>query len=214
MKVDLRLADLEAFTRFVFNHPVPVAKDEPQWYFKEHLEVEYEPRNQVRLLSELLTSAGSLPKAFTTLQIEQGLWFLFTPTDEYFTRLLWAPPVPWSERAACIGAIRVLYSDLFPHIEVETIDYMIPDLLADSYGFGDRDSQNIEDHNVQEALFSLFTELLRSPEPDTQYAGLHGLGHLAHPKGREAIVEYLRETPKISEALRSYAAEAMTGEVL
>ena len=147
-------------------------------------------------------------------QIEQGLWFLFTPMEDYFTRLLWAPPVPRSEREACIGAIAVLYSDLFPRVEVETIDYMIPDLLADSYGFGDRDSEDTEDNNVQEALFSLFTKLLRSPDPDTQYAGLHGLGHLAHAKGREAIVEYLRETPKISEALRSYAAEAMTGEVL
>jgi hypothetical protein len=214
MKVDLRHADLQTFTAFVFDHPVPSDKDEPEWYLKERLEVEYEPRTQVRLLRELFGTAGSLPNAFNVGQIEQGLWFVFTPHEEYFTALLWAFDVPWPERAGCIESIAILYSDLFPRVSVETIDYMIPDLLADSYGFGRRNPHDPDDHNVREALFRLFTDLLKSADPSTQYAGLHGLGHLAHPRGREAINAYLAATPGISAELRSYASDAMTGDVL
>ena len=213
VKVDLRHADLDGFNRFVFDHSLPASKDEPQWHFKDRLEVEYDGLHQIQLLHQLFASAGALPKQFTVEQIEQGLWFLFTPGEDYLVQLLWSRDVPWPERASCIAAIGALYSDLFSQIDVETIDYMIPDMLVNCCGFDLEDGEKpAEQHTA--ALFALFTELLKSSDAATQYAGLHGLGHLSHPNRRDAIQAYLRSTPDISDSLRSYAADAMTGDIL
>jgi hypothetical protein len=215
MSIDLRQASLDEFIQFVFDHPVPSDKDTPEWYFEDALEIEYEPIKQIRLMTSLFRSASLLAERFSPAQIEQGFWLVFNTVEECFTNLLWASQVPWSERKACIEAVSVLYSDLFPRVKVETIDYMIPDLLADSYGHGRRDTENNpEDKRVQDALFELFLVLLDSRDQGSHFAGLHGLGHLHHPNGPHAIEGYLGRTPAVSEELRAYAAQAMTGNVL
>src|SRR6266513_2700999 len=162
MLIDLRKARLEELIGFVFRHPVV----EPEWYFTEDFEVEYDPEIQVHLLTQLLSAPTVLSESFSAEQIEQGLWFIFNRNEPYFTELLWTSGIPWPRRDACIAAIYHLYTDLFPRITVKTIDYMIPDLLADGYGHGLRDpARNAEDRRVQEALLHLFQRLLSHPDP-------------------------------------------------
>ncbi len=211
MLIDLRKARLEDLIGFVFQHPVA----EPEWYFTEDFEVEYDPETQVRLLTQLFSTPAVLSERFSPEQIEQGLWFIFNRNEPCFTELLWTSEVAWPRRDACIAAIYHLYADLFPRTKVETIDYMITDLLADGYGHGLRDpAGNAEDRRVQEALLQLFQRLLGQPDPTSQYAGLHGLGHLAHPEGSRAIRTYLDRNPGLSVKLRQYASEAIAGDVL
>jgi hypothetical protein len=214
MIIDLTHAGTDDFVRFVFDHPT-VDEGEPEWYFTEDFEVLYEAHRQVRLLTELFATSARWRARFTDAQIEQGLWFVFNRAEPYVTELLWNNEVPWAERRACIDAIFTLYADLFPICPVATIDYMIPDLLADGYDFGTRHPDaNPEDRQVQEALMALFARLLDQPQPAAQYAGLHGLGHLEHPRGPALIDDYLVRHADITASLREYALQARAGDVL
>jgi hypothetical protein len=92
---------------------------------------------------------------------------------------------------------------------------MIPDLLADWYGFGWRKpATNDEDRLVQEALLHVFGRLLASDAPSQWRAGLHGFGHLAHPDGGEIIKRFLAAHPDLDDEEREYAQRAIVGAVL
>ena len=180
-------------------------------------EVLVEPRRQIAHLTRLFQDPSVLVPRYSRAQIEQGLWFLFAAAAEYYAKLLWSVEVPWPDREACIFSLPQLYDGLLsdgPAWPTE-IDDMIPDLLADWYGFGWRKpATNEEDRRVQEALLHAFDKLLASDAPAQWHAGLHGLGHLAHPRGAAIIKRFLVVHPELDDYEREYAERAMVGAVL
>jgi hypothetical protein len=216
MEIDLRSATYDEFVRAIFDHPVEAGGDaDNAWYWSSHARFLVDPSRQVRHLTRLFENAGQLRTEFSVPQIEQGLWLVAAAASERFIQYLWSADVPWSERERCIAAMATLYSECLSVETFETIDYMWPDLLADTYSYDFRaPSTDIEDRRVQDALLVLFTKLLGFPDYATQYAGLHGLGHLAHPEGPRVINEYIAAHPNLEEEQRQYAEQAAAGDVL
>jgi hypothetical protein len=131
---------------------------------------------------------------------------------EWFRDLLWDPSVPWGARRACIDLLPELYARLFERSALETIPFMLPDLLAYDYGSGRRHPDtDEEDRRVQQALFVAFQRMLDSCHPGTQQAALHGLHHLAHPGGPEAIRAWLDCLSGLPVGVRRYAEDVLAG---
>lgn len=217
MNVDHRKASFEEFLTFVFDRPAPPDHDLNAWWFHSSLDLVVDPRRQVAHLTRFFNDPSLLPPRYSRAQIEQGLWFLFSAAPEYYVKFLWSPEVPWSEREACVLALPQLYDRLLADGSPwdTEIDHMIPDLLAEWYGFGWRKpATNAEDRRVQDALLRVFEQLLASDARSQWRAGLHGFGHLAHPEGAAIIKRFLVAHPELDADERDYAQRAMVGAVL
>jgi hypothetical protein len=128
--------------------------------------------------------------------------------------LLWEPSVPWEARRGCIELLPELYARLFERCPLDTIPFMLPDLLAFGYesGLRNRDSDE-EDRRVQQALFAAFRRLLDSHHPETLKAALHGLHHLAYPGGLEAIRCWRDAQTRLPAEVHNYAEDVLAGRV-
>jgi hypothetical protein len=216
MIIDHREVSFEEFLRFVFDRSAD-GGDLNAWWFASHDELLVDPRRQIAHLTRLFEDPAVLKPKYSAAQIEQGLWFLFSSAPEYYAKFLWNADVPWAERQACLDALPTLYDRLLSDGTAwpTEIDHMIPDLLADWYGFGWRKpATNEQDRLVQEALLDVFDRLLASDAPSQWRAGLHGFGHLAHSNGASIIKRFLAAHPELEEADREYAERAMVGAVL
>jgi hypothetical protein len=88
----------------------------------------------------------------------------------------------------------------------------LPDLLARVPAIIDTETGDAS--AVRDALLATFQWLLEHPAPVAQYAGLHGLGHLKHPRGAAAIDAYLATHSELNPSQFAYAEAAKRGEVL
>jgi hypothetical protein len=212
LRVDLRGVGYDDWLAFVFDHPVAPA-GEKEWYFQADLEVEADAGRQVAYLGRLFLEPEVVAGRYTPDQIEQGFWFLFGGgCGEWFRGLLWGPSLPWETRRGCIEALPQLYDRLFERCALDTIPFMLPDLLAYEYGFGIRHpDMDKEDRRVQQALFAAFRRMLDSCHPGTQEAALHGLHHLAHPAGKEAIRAWLGSLFNLPHKVGRYAENVLAG---
>jgi hypothetical protein len=166
LRVDLRGVGYDDWLAFVFDHPVP-PEGEKEWYFQAGLEVEADAARQVAFLARLFLKPEVVAERYTLDQIEQGFWFLFGGGGgKWFRDVLWDPSVPWEARRGWIEALPELYARLFKRCALDTIPFMLPDLLADEYGFGSRHPDTDEEgRQVQQALFSAFRRMLDSRHP-------------------------------------------------
>jgi hypothetical protein len=217
--LDLAACDYDRWLESVFGHEAPAAADTTTrpWYHRERIEVLADPERQVAYMTRLFQDPTGIRKRFTPEQIEQGFWFMFGASREAFRDFLWDPEIPWVRRAACIEAIPNLYEGLFPDRNDDGgVAWMLWDLLADDYGFELRDpGADVEDRRVQDAMLeALRVMLLRSRSVLAQRAALHGVFHLAHPKGPGLIRTFLESGRPISTGLRAYAEAVLKGDAL
>jgi hypothetical protein len=212
LRVDLREVDYDDWLAFVFDHPLPPV-GEKEWYFQADLEVEADAGRQVAFLARLFLEPDVVPGRYTPDQIEQGFWFLFGGSGRtWFRDVLWDSSVPWEARRGWIEALPELYARLFERCALDTIPFMLPDLIADEYGFGARHpDRDEEDWRVQQALFAAFRGMLDSRHQKTQEAALHGLHHLAHPAGKQTIRAWLDSQSKLPRDVCRYAENVLTG---
>jgi hypothetical protein len=71
-----------------------------------------------------------------------------------------------------------------------------------------------EDHlRVQEAMFQTLKRLLGAKERISFLAAAHGLGHLRHPRGGEAIREALAARKDLIEGDEAYILRCVSGEM-
>jgi hypothetical protein len=213
-RVDLRQVVYGDWLAFVFDHPVAL-QGESEWYFQTGLEVEADPVRQVTFLARLFREPDGVAERFTSGQIAQGFWFMFGDGGgEWFRDLLWEPSVHWEARRACIELLPELYARLFERCALDTIPFMLPDLLAFGYESGLRNpNTDEEDRRAQQALFEAFRRMLDSHHSETLKAALHGLHHLAHPGGSEAIQGWLDVRTVLPAGARSYAEDVLAGRV-
>jgi hypothetical protein len=214
-RFDLRAVGYDEWLAFVFDHPVPPVGVE-EWYLQAEVQIDADPGQQVAFLARLFLEPEILARRYTPGQIEQGFWFLFGGGgSKWFRDALWDPSVPWEVRQRCIKALPELYARLFKSCALDTIPFMLPDLLADEYRFDFRHPDtDEEDRRVQEALFAAFRRMLDARDPGTQEAALHGLHHLAHPAGKQAIRRWLDSQSKLSREMRIYAEEVLAGTAI
>jgi len=212
LRVDLREVSYDDWRALVFCHPVAPVEGK-EWYFQGDLQVEAHPGRQVAFLSRLFLDPEVMAMRFTPDQIEQGFWFMFGPGgDIWFRDTLWDASVPWEARRRWIEALPELYDRLFDSSALDTISFMLPDLLAHEYGLGIRRPRTEEDRRVQDALFAAFRVMLNTCHATTEGAALHGLHHLAHPAGNQTIRAWLRSQRTLPDDVRQYAENVLAGK--
>ncbi len=214
MNRDLRSATYEEIAVFVFDHG-PADEVDDKWYWRDDEDVLIEPVQAIRFLTRLCGSPRELLPRFTTRQIAEGLGYLFGAAGgDEFVRRLWSAEVPWPARRACILAIPNLYAELFEREEGDTEEcaFMLWDMIAYDYYCDNRDPANdAEDARVQDAMFEALVRMLRSDNPGTQCAAIHGLGHLCHRDGNRVLRTLLSSTRDLEPDVRAYGASVLEG---
>ena len=227
MIIDLTNATLEQLIDTVFDprRDSASADDEEG---PDGIEYRINPARQVVLLADLFRRSSTLPAQFPSTRIERGLWHIMGAEHfDAFAAHIWNPGVSLVDRVRLVQSVHGLYDDLlasYPYQDIDfahpdrlprrfqTIDYMAPELLLLGGAFarddpGDRAA-------IRNAFLGTFSRLLDHPSPVAQYAGLHGLGHLKHKLGSDAIASYVERHPGLTPAQRRYAAQAQRGQVL
>ena len=202
--LDLRNLAFEDWVRAIFDHPAPATPDGEEWYWTDlDFELAADPDQQIEHLSEFCRDASFLLDSFSVRQIDQGLWLIFgSAGDDEFYGHLWNADVPWELRSGCIRSIPRLWPALFERADVGAMSYMLWDSLAYDYQSYERQPEyDFEAKRVQDAMFAALEEQLASNVPATQYAALHGLGHLRHAGTVELLGRYMNR-PDIDDELR------------
>ena len=229
MIIDLTYATLEQLTEIVFSaERVSPPEDATADDTRHFLEYRVDPARQVVLLTDLFRRSSTLTARYSAERIERGLWHVMgAECFDDFTAHIWNPAVSLVDRVRLIESVHGLYDGVlarYPYEPIDfthpdrlprrfhTIDYMVPDLLLTGERF--MQGEPADRSALRHAFLSLFARLLAHPAPVAQYAGLHGLGHLAHERRSDVIDTFLERHPEISGAQRRYAMRARRGDVL
>jgi hypothetical protein len=198
---DISTFSFEEWVRFIFDHPV----GERPW---DRNDFSYDISDEEKIVSyliQLFKNPLVLLEKFSEEQINQGFWFMLG--TEGFMGVLWNTNIPFSNRNQCFDAMYDLYQLLFLDHPLDSIDFMWWDMLSDMYDLYDGKPRDDDDAMVQEAMLHVLIRLLDTKNSAQAKAALHGLSHLKHPKGKEAIDHYLLRNPDIDEELRKYALQ-------
>jgi hypothetical protein len=207
---------------FVFAHEV----SDPQWYFDiEAPSFVSTEQDVVEMIRETFTRSGEDLKQYSDGQVNQGIWFLASPSGSNSMFSIRDGKVPLSAKVAAIHSIYDLYRGCFAgrcaevlgHIDepggsdLNPICYMFWDVCPISYLDDSKDTGELED-----AIFSVLSDTIRIPHRACIEGGLHGLGEVAYryeAQVRKIIDDFLA-TAKIDDTLRGYAERAREGAIL
>lgn len=67
---------------------------------------------------------------------------------------------------------------------------------------------------MQDVIFEVLADLLRSDSEICQDAALHGLGHLHHPETERLIKKYIKQHRSLGKERREYALSAARFKIL
>ena len=217
MLIDLTESSFEEFLTLIFDHPTPFpARPSTAWYWTSDPEFRVAPDRQIAHLTQLAQQAHKLHPRFTPAQLDVGLWLLYQPELwEHFSVHVWNPGISWQAREACILAIPQFWPRLFEHVDVGTSSYMLWHLMTGVYRHSEPGVPlSAEQLRIRDVMLEALTEQLNSDQPETQYAALHGLGHLGHRRAPEVIAAFLDSGRWIEAEILAYAREAQTGDIL
>jgi hypothetical protein len=188
-------------------------KGEERWYSTDAAESWYykDPALFLRRLCTLMKEADLLLSRYSIPQIKQGFWCFITAFE--LPDLLEERSLDFSLRAQAISAVEGLYQRLFRRPGFEKIAFMYWDPLCYPFFAAEKVPMD-EDHlRVQEAMFQTLKRLLNAKERISFLAAAHGLGHLRHPRGPEAIRDALASRGDLLEGDDAYAQSCIRGEM-
>jgi len=215
ISLDLRKATVEELITFVFRRRAKGrSAGAKEWYWTTNYRLDVDPQVQIAFMTKLFRRSGRLRRRFSEGQIEDGFWFMIGPGgQEWFRDQLWNRDVPWQHRRACILSIPHLYKGVFRR-SVESIDFMLWDLLTEDYRFDNLlPKWKPETNRVRRTMLEALAAQLRLPHLTAQYSALHGLGHIGLPRARKILRTYLGK-PRLRSEYRRYAEEALRGKLL
>jgi hypothetical protein len=208
--------------RYVFDHPV----NDPQWYFDvDAPSFEATEEDYADLIRETFLRSGEDLVEFSDAQVNQGIWFLASPSGSNFIFSLRDGHVATDKKVVGIRSIYNLYQDCFAkrctevlgHIDepgasdLNPICYMFWDVCPISYLDEAKDRQELED-----AVFWVLENTIKLRHRACIEAGLHGLGDIAYRYERRVkeIIDGFLKTARLDRALSGYAERAREGCIL
>jgi hypothetical protein len=209
----------QEWIRYVFDHPVT----EPHWHLAaEAPQFQTSQEDYAELIRETFSRSGEDLVSFSDAQVNQGIWFLASPTESDFIFSLRDGAVPTPKKVAGIRSIYDLYRDCFAKRCTETLGhsdepgasdlnqicYMFWDVCPLSYFHEAADAQELED-----AIFSVLEDTLRIPHRACTEAAVHGLGEIAYryPARVKDVIDAYLKTAQLDAALQGYAERAREG---
>ena len=211
----------QEWLQFVFDHEV----SNPQWHFDiESPSFDSTEQDDVELIREAFTCSGEDLKQYSDGQVNQGIWFLASPSCSDYMFSIRDGNVSLSSKIAAIHSIYDLYRNCFAarctevlgHIDepggsnLNPICYMFWDVCPISYLEDSKDTGDLED-----AIFLVLSDTIRIPHRACIEGGLHGLGDIAYRyEARvQKIIDDFLVTAKIDDTLRCYAESARVGAI-
>ena len=212
----------QEWIRYVFDHPV----NDPQWYFDlDAPGFEATQEDYADLIRETFSRSGEDLARFSDAQVNQGIWFLASPSGSDFIFALRDGDAPTPKQVAGIRSIYDLYRDCFAkrcaetlgHIDepgasdLNPICYMFWDVCPISYLVEAKERRDLED-----AVFWVLENTIKLPHRACIEAGLHGLGDIAFSYERRVkeVIDGFLKTARLDAALRGYAERAREGCIL
>jgi len=171
MAIDVGELQYQDWLNLVFNHDVT---EEP-WHFADEwsLTCSNAPR-LVGHLVHLFREPVKATDAFSSAQVDQGLWFIPGPNG-----FLWSwldDKTPLSLRIECIQAVESLYSQLFEVRSIGSSSYMWWDSVFTYCVFNG--VSIVDNQNVLTAVVEVIARQLKSQGAATRDAAVHGVEHL------------------------------------
>lgn len=207
---------------YVFDHEVT----KPQWYFAPNAP-EFIGSNSdfALLIAQTFRRSGEDLRRFSDAQVNQGIWFLASPSCSNFFFSLRNGDASLEEKINGIHSIYDLYQKCFAGRCTETLGHMnepgASDLNGICYMFWDVCplSYLMEIPNqseLEEAVFSVLEQTLLIAHRACREGALHGLGEIAcvSPQKVAEMVDRFLANNQIDDTLRSYATQARVGDVL
>ena len=207
----------------VFDHPATG----PEWHWD--LDAPYWPGPPAAVVAHLTRLfEDPLPplEGFTDAELNKGFWYIASNACSDYMFALSDPSVPLDARLRCVGALSVVYRELFaarctPHLShldeagagaLNGVCYMWWDICPIG-GPTDDPSHRA----INRAALEVMTGALALDAIACQESALHGLGHWrhTHPNEIETIVDrFIAAHPAMRPELLNYARSARSGCVL
>jgi hypothetical protein len=205
----------------VFDHEVR----DPQWHFDiDAPTFEATPAEVTELLRLTFKRAATDLRDFTDAQVNQGIWYLASPSCSNFSFALKAGDVPLEPRIQAVQSIRHLYSGCFAERCTETLSHLdeqpCSDLNSICYMFWDvfpltylQDTAG--EKELSNAVFNVLTATLEIDHRACREAALHGFAEVAYayPERVENAISRVLNRLRKDGRLYNYACNAMTGNV-
>jgi hypothetical protein len=176
--------------RFFFDRPIQekIFWDEIDEY-DEWREIAV-PARIVQYLRTLCLEHKAIREAYSEEQVEQGLWGIFA--TYMYQRTLFEPAVDVGTRIQCVEAMYYLYADVVAYLGGDKDDgfyWMWWDYIG--HEVRAYEALTMDGKQVFDAVIQTLAKILGLPSLNCQWAALHGLGHVHHPKVREIVQHYL-----------------------
>ena len=200
---------------------------DPAWYFDvDSPSWEAPSSTSLQFMTRLFTSSAHVCEQFTDAQLDQGFWYLVSPSGSDHMFALLDESLPEANRLTCLRAMNSLFQDLFAArctdvassrrqsgeglSPLNSICHMWWEVIP-IHGKPADSTRRTLDATVLEVLQSQ----LEISSIACQESALHGLGHWAHyyPERVEEIVAQFLESQNDNAKLRAYATAAAKGNV-
>jgi hypothetical protein len=202
----------EDWIEFVFDHPAP-KKGQDRWYSLDQADAYYYKDSPLFLsrLKRLMLEPDMLLSRYSTGQIIQGFWCFISAFE--LPDALEDKAVDFEARHACIAALEPLYRKLFRRQGFEKIAFMYWDPLAYSFWSGEGKPRDGDHALIQDAMLEVLQKIILLPERSCFLGALHGLGHLRHQRGHQAIHEAVARRENLRAADLEYALACIRGDM-
>lgn len=204
---------------YVFDHP----GDSCEWDSMD--EFPGTPTDHAILIHETFSRSGTDLQCFTDAQVNQGLYFLVSPTGSNHMLAFRDENVPLPIKIQGIQSIATLYRECFAKRCTEVLGHLdekgASDLNAICYMFWDvcvlsyLDPCPNHKQDMEDAVLSVLRDTIHIPHRACIEGGLHGLGEICFGEDRaNEILEELLATKNLDPDLKRYAENARDEYVL
>lgn len=164
----------------------------------------------------LFAAPDFLFERYSPDQLERGFGAMLNCNfDLAASELVWTRMISLDQRLQLISSFYDLFNRFFRKLSFEYATHMWWDAIAYAYECGNAvRGRSDEETRLQDAMFEVLVRTLAIDSSECQAAALHGLGHLHHPAGPEAIAEYIHRNPDLDSGLKQYAEQAALGMIL
>jgi len=212
----------EDWLKVRFDRPVG---EKPWYYDSDDLPADPPREISLRYLHKLFSENGQLLEQYSDRQVNDGLYYLFSPGNSSEIFSLLDAELPLAERLRAVDAVYLLYKDCFfarcsrklTHLDKELdvsvngICYMLWDIAALPVH-----ADKPEYKEINAACLAVMEKALQLDHEACRESALHGLGHAARYSPAEVgrvIDSFLKSAVNISPGLLRYAKAARSGMI-
>ena len=178
--------------------------------------IEGDPERLLSFYQQYFEQSDRLLEQHSTQQLDNILHFILGHYHYGIKALTYDSRLNFASRQAAINAIYDLYAKLLIDDPIEYHRHMLWDDLAFSYtsvSFAYYFKEE-EQRPLQDVMFETLAKILDIDNRGCQFAALHGLNHLQHPKTETLIRQYMASHDDLTEDDIEFAEACISGNIM